>query len=494
MNNISTKVAIDNINKLMNKYQDMIDTNSLRYALYESLQGAYNDEGKVQSFTNQASTTLANILSGKTNSGLQLTDDDIVEELKKFAKKFSVSPRIAEFENPTDIVNQVREHGTYLRRINQKLQDTDKIGVNGTDGTLSALLVNKTALELRRAYNESKMVNNADELATEISFMNNTMNEGRKKAIDSAYETITKLSDKYGNDKFAARIGDAIGAYYQRSKDDIDSILDFMNEDDKSALNDALDVLNLTKGKNYRLGEQIQGFLSLRQDIFDSQEREESHNVNNPDDSNNGAEPESTTTPTPSTQTTSNPASQATQSQQPINQSASTPQSPTAQGNTPTGNLQSQSAQPTPRNEVDERVTEFLNNSKGVSPTNLKIDINTGVISAELAIDDNANKEDKVAFMSNADLFENPELANTPGATVESNPKFDYDDNSNPTNFRKGKISVIAKPMSGVASNGSIPFTGGLLVLMLVHLHKVMLVLINKLPNNKLNQLLNLKL
>lgn len=458
MNNISTKVAVDNINKLMNKYQDMIDTNSLRYALHEALQGAYNDEGKVQSFTNQASTTLANLLSGTSNSGVFLDDKDIISGLKKFAEKFSVSPRIAEFENPTDIVNQVREHGTYLRRINQKLQATDKIGVNGTDGTLSALLVNKTALELRRAYNESKMVNNADELATEISFMNNTMNEGRKKAIDSAYETITKLSDKYGNDKFAARIGDAIGAYYQRSKDDIDSILDFMNEDDKSALSDALDVLNLTKGKNYRLGEQIQGFLSLRQDIFDSQEREESHNINNPDDSNNGAEPESTTTPPPSMQTTSNSASQATQPQQPINQSASTPQSPIAQGNTPTGNSQSQSAQPTPRNEVGERVTEFLNNNKAVSPTNVKIDSNTGVISAELAIDDNANQEDKVAFMGNADLFENPELANIPSATVERNPSFEYDDNSNPIIIQKGKIDV--QLVTG-QSNSSIPFTGG---------------------------------
>lgn len=458
MNNISTKVAVDNINKLMNKYQDMIDTNSLRYALHESLQGAYNDEGKVQSFTNQASTTLANILSGKTNSGLLLTDDDIVEELKNFAKKFSVSPRIAEFENPTDIVNQVREHGTYLRRINQKLQATDKIGVNGTDGTLSALLVNKTALELRRAYNESKMVNNADELATEISFMNNTMNEGRKKAIDSAYETITKLSDKYGNDKFAARIGDAIGAYYQRSKDDIDSILDFMSEDDKSALNDALDVLNLTKGKNYRLGEQIQGFLSLRQDIFDSQEREESHNVNNPDDSNNGAEPESTTTPPPSTQTTSNPASQATQPQQPINRSASTPQSPIAQGNTPTGNLQSQSGQPNARNEVGERVTEFLNSHGSIKPTNIKLDKNGNVSSGEITIGNNASQEDKVAFMSNADLFENPELANTPSATVERNPSFEYDDNSNPIIIQKGKIDV--QLVTG-QSNGSIPFTGG---------------------------------
>lgn len=458
MNNISTKVAVDNINKLMNKYQDMIDTNSLRYALHESLQGAYNDEGKVQSFTNQASTTLANILSGKTNRGLWLTDDDIVEELKNFAKKFSVSPRIAEFENPTDIVNQVREHGTYLRRINQKLQATDKIGVNGTDGTLSALLVNKTALELRRAYNESKMVNNADELATEISFMNNTMNEGRKKAIDSAYETITKLSDKYGNDKFAARIGDAIGAYYQRNKDDIDSILDFMNEDDKSALNDALDVINLTKGKNYRLGEQIQGFLSLRQDIFDSQEREESHNVNNPDDSNNGAEPESTTTPPPSTQTTSNPASQATQPQQPINQSASTPQSSTAQGNTPTGNLQSQSAQPTLRNEVGERVTEFLNSHSSIKPTNIKVDKNGDVSSGELTIDNNARTEDIFAFMGNADLFENPELANIPSATVERNPSFEYDDNSNPIIIQKGKIDV--QLVTG-QSNGSIPFTGG---------------------------------
>lgn len=458
MNNISTKVAVDNINKLMNKYQDMIDTNSLRYALHEALQGAYNDEGKVQSFTNQASTTLANLLSGTSNSGVFLDDKDIISGLKKFAEKFSVSPRIAEFENPTDIVNQVREHGTYLRKINQKLQATDKIGVNGTDGTLSTLLVNKTALELRRAYNESKMVNNADELATEISFMNNTMNEGRKKAIDSAYETITKLSDKYGNDKFAARIGDAIGAYYQRSKDDIDSILDFMNEDDKSALNDALDVLNLTKGKNYRLGEQIQGFLSLRQDIFDSQEREESHNVNNPDDSNNGAEPESTTTPPPSTQTTSNPASQATQSQQPINQSGSTTQSPTSQVNTNTGNSQPQSTQPTARNEVGERVTEFLNSHSSIKPTNIKVDKNGNVSSGELTIDNNASQEDKVAFMSNADLFENPELANTPGATVERNPSFEYDDNSNPIIIQKGKIDV--QLVTG-QSNSSIPFTGG---------------------------------
>ena len=458
MNNISTKVAVDNINKLMNKYQDMIDTNSLRYALHEALQGAYNDEGKVQSFTNQASTTLANLLSGKTNSGLWLTDDDIVEELKNFAEKFSVSPRIAEFENPTDIVNQVREHGTYLRKINQKLQATDKIGVNGTDGTLSALLVNKTALELRRAYNESKIVNNADELATEISFMNNTMNEGRKKAIDSAYETITKLSDKYGNDKFAARIGDAIGAYYQRSKDDIDSILYFMSEDDRAAFSDALDVLNLTKGKNYRLGEQIQGFLILRQDIFDSQEREESHNVNNPDDSNNGAEPESTTTPPPSTQTTSNNASQAAQPQQPINQSTSTPQSPTAQGNTPTGNSQPQSGQPMARNEVGERVTEFLNSHSSVNPTNIKVDKSGNVSSGELTIDTNASAEDKVAFMSNADLFENPKFANTPDVTIERNPTFKYDDNSNPIIIQKGKIAV---QLGTGQSNGSIPFTGG---------------------------------
>lgn len=463
MNNISTKVAVDNINKLMNKYQDMIDTNSLRYALHEALQGAYNYEGKVQSFTNQASTILANLLSGKSNSGLFLDDKEIISGLKNFAEKFSVSPRIAEFENPTDIVNQVREHGTYLRKINQKLQATDKIGVNGTDGTLSALLVNKTALELRRAYNESKMVNNADELATEISFMNNTINEGRKKAIDSAYETITKLSDKYGSNMFAARIGDAIGAYYQRSKDDINSILYFMSEDDKSAFNDALDVLNLTKGKNYRLGEQIQGFLKLRQDIFDSQEREESHNVNNPDDSNNGAEPESTTTPPPSTQTTSNPAPQAAQSQQSINQSESTPQSPTAQGNTPTGNLQPQSGQPKARNEVGERVTEFLNNNGAAIP-HIDYTMEGDIDHVELKVSDKASQEDKVAYMSNADLFENPELANTPGAFVERNPTYKLDDGNNPTNIYKGKIGVphTAQPRNANdQSNGSIPFTGG---------------------------------
>ena len=289
--------------------------------------------------------------------------------------------------------------------------------------------------------------------------MNNTMNEGRKKAIDSAYETITKLSDKYGNDKFAARIDDAIGAYYQRNKEDIDSILYFMSEDDRAALNDALDVLNLTKGKNYRLGEQIQGFLKLRQDIFDSQEREESHNINNPDDSNNGAEPESTTTPPPSTQTTSNNAPQAAQPQQPINQSASTSQSPTAQGNTPTANPQPQSGQPMARNEVGERVTEFLNSHSSIQPTNIKLDKNGNVSSGELTIDTNASAEDKLSFMSNADLFENPKDANTPGATVERNPTFKYDDNSNPIIIQKGKLAV---QLGTGQSNGSTPFTGGI--------------------------------
>lgn len=461
MNNISTKVAIDNINKLMTKYQDMIDTNNLRYALHEALQGAYNDEGRVQSFTNQASTTLANLLSGQSNSGVILNDENIISSLKKFAEKFSVSPRIAEFENPTDIVNQVKEHGNYLRRINQRLQATDKVGVNGTDGTLSALLVNKTALELRRAYNESKIISNADELSTEISFMNNTMNEGRKKAIDSAYETITKLSDKYDNDKFAARIGDAIGAYYQRSKDDIDSILDFMNEDDKSALNDALDVLNLTKGKNYRLGEQIQDFLSIRQSIFDSQEREASHNINNPDDSNNGAEPESTTTPPPSTQTTSNSAPQATQPQQPTNQSGSTQQSLTTQGNTSTANPQPQSAQPATRNEVGERVTEFLNNNGAATP-HIDYTMEGDIDHVELKVSDKASQEDKVAYMSNADLFENPELANTPGAFVERNPTYKLDDGNNPTSIYKGKIGVPHTTQTGNGqSNTNTSSTGG---------------------------------
>lgn len=463
MNSISTKVAVDNINKLMKKYQDMIDTNTLRYSLHEALQGAYNDEGKVESFSNQASTTLANLLSGQSNSGVIINDENIIAGLKNFAEKFSVSPRIAEFENPTDIVNQVREHGSYLRKINQRLQATNDVGVNDTNGTLSALLVNKTALQLRRAYNESKMINNADELATEISFMNNTMNEGRKKAIDSAYETITRLSDKYDNDKFAARIGDAVGAYYQRSKDDIDSILDFMSEDDKFAFNDALDVLNLTKGKNYRLGEQLQDFLSIRQSIFDSQEREESHNINNPDDSNNGAEPESTSTPPPSTQTTSNPASQASQPQQPINQPVSNPEPPTTQGNTPTGNLQPQSTQPTARNEVGERVTEFLNNNKAATP-HIDYTMEGDIDHVELKVNDKASQEDKVAYMSNADLFDNPELANTPGAYVERNPTYQFDDGNNPTNIYKGKLAVPQGGGTitiGNGSNGSTPFTGG---------------------------------
>ena len=178
-------------------------------------------------------------------------------------------------------------------------------------------------------------------------------------------------------------------------------------------------------------------------------------------DSNNGAEPESTTTPPPSTQTTSNPAPQATQPQQPINQSTITPEPPTAQGNTLTGNLQPQSGQPTARNEVGERVTEFLNNNGAATP-HIDYTMEGDIDHVELKVSNKASQEDKVAYMSNADLFENPELANTPGAFVERNPTYKLDDGNNPTSIYKGKIGVPYTTQTGNGqSNGSTPFTGG---------------------------------
>ncbi len=113
------------------------------------------------------------------------------------------------------------------------------------------------------------------------------------------------------------------------------------------------------------------------------------------------------------------------------------------------------------RNEVGERVTEFLNNNNAASPSLINTG-NNGAIAAELVLDDNASQEDKTAYMSNADLFENPELANVYGATIERNPTFEYDDNSNPNNIQKGKFTVPSTVQIGNGqSNGSTSFTGG---------------------------------
>lgn len=441
MNSISTKVALDNINKLMNKYQDMLDTNALRYSLHEALQSSYDEHGNVKSFANQASITLANLLNGQSNSGVELDDVNIINGLKKFAEKYQVSSRIAEFENPTDVVGQVRESGKQLKAINEKLSSTDGIGVDGNNGNLTALLVNKTALQLRQAYNESKIISNADELSKEVSFLNNTINEGRKKAIDSAYNTITSLSDKYEKDKFAQNISNAIGVYYNGRQEDIDDVLSFMNETDRNAFTDALDVLHLTSGVNYRLGEQLQGFLNMRQAIFDSQDRNASHNINNEDDSNNGAEPESTTDDSSASQTTSNKPLQDAQTEQPINRPGPTPEADTAQGNTPEGNLSPENGSQNPQNEVGQRVAQFLSDGKGISPKP-QFDDTGDITGNEIVLNKDATDEDKKAFMGNADLFDNPELASESNVTVETNPSYNIDDSGNPINVKPGHLVV----------------------------------------------------
>lgn len=435
INNISNKVAIENIDRTIKEYHKQLDADTLRYAVLEQMRASYESDGKTLGRTNsKASTRLEDILSGKYD------DADIVKELKKYAKDYGISSKLAKFESTDDILGQVNSYGKTLSELSIAINKTNEIKLDGINGTLSSLLINRSALEIRKAYNNGQIIKDTKTLAKEVSFLNNTINEARRKAIDNAYSSITQLSDKYDENKYASKIAQAIGASYRNSKRDMNDILSFMSDGDKTKFKDALTVLNLSKGDNYALGQTIQVMLAQRQAIFDSQERNASHDENDIEN-NNGAEP------IQQSQNTSTIDSESLQSQQSINLSGMQSETLTAQAKPVKSNVQSESTSQNLVNKSGQRVQDFLNNSSSVNA-----EIIDGNIDDGFTYKLNGEVSDK-SFTNNSDLFENP---SDNAESIEVAPTYTLDDNSLPV-VTKGKLKVAENK---VEDNATIPFKG----------------------------------
>lgn len=436
INNISNKVAIENIDRTIKEYHKQLDANTLRYAVLEQMRASYESDGKTLGSTNtKASTRLEDILSGKYD------DVTIIKELKKYAKDYGISSKLAKFDSDTDILGQVNSYGKTLSDLSTAINKTNEIKLDGVDGTLSSLLINRSALEMRKAYNNGQIIKDAKTLSKEVSFLNNTINEARRKAIDNAYSSITQLSDKYDENKYASKIAQAIGASYRNSKRDMNVILSFMSDGDKAKFKDALTVLNLSKGDNYALGQTIQDMLAQRQAIFDSQERNNSHDENDIEN-DNGAEP------IQQSQNTSSDAPQSPQSPSVDNLSGTPFESPTAQAKSVEENLQPQDTSQNLINESGQRVQDFLNNSNSVTP-----EITGGNIDDGFTYKLNGEVTD-ASFTNNPDLFENP---SDNAESIEVAPTYTLDDNNLPV-VTKGKLKVDETKLEEVTP--TIPFTG----------------------------------
>lgn len=449
---ISDKVAIDNINRTINEYSDMLSNDELRLTTAVMLASERDEQGNLgRNSQDPLAKAYDDLFSGVDEKGVQLTDETIVRNFEKFANENGLSKRLAEFDNPTNVLNQLQTANNAITRINNLIKEADK-EKNSTGVKLSDLILKQAELELSRRYDQAQVVNNETDLAAELSYKQNTMNEARKKVIDTSYKYIDDLADKY-KDEENGNIRAAVNAYFNDEQNNFDDATSFMTNKEREAFKESLDALHLSSGLNYRLANTIQDSLILRTKIKAARNKandgeEEPESTTN-STTTNGNTPTPTPSPAPAASPTPTPQGEpeqsgtqnnAPQSPQPAptnNQSAPQPESSQAQGNTQQGNSQKEKA----KLKFDASKSQNLSfdddgNVTGItSEDNGKFVLMNGKNNTyEVYLNDgrHAWHDDK--------LFENPELANEDDVTVVHPPYITVDDDGNVLSFEKGLL------------------------------------------------------
>lgn len=454
---ISDKVAIDNINRTINEYSDMLSNDELRLTTAVMLASERDDQGNLgRNSQDPLAKAYDNLFSGIDEKGVQLTDDAIVRNFERFANENGLSKRLAEFDSSTNVLNQIQTANNNITRINNLVKEADK-EKNSTGVKLSDLILKQAELELTRRYDQAQVVNNETDLASELSYKQNTMNEARKKVIDTSYSYINDLADKY-KDEENGNIRAAVDAYFNDEQDNFDDATSFMTNKEREAFKESLDALHLSSGLNYRLANTIQDTLILRTKIKDARNKandgeEEPENTTSSAATTNGNTPAPTpTSPTPAAPSpapapapqsgsaqsgTQNIAPESTQPAPTNNQSAPQSESSQPQGKTQQGNSQKKQAKP----KFDARKNQTLSFDADGNVTGITSEdggrftlINGKNNQYEVYLNDgrHAWHDDK--------LFENTELANEDDVEVVHPPYITVDDNGNVTSFEKGLL------------------------------------------------------
>jgi hypothetical protein len=458
---ISDKVAIDNINRTINEYSDMLSNDELRLTTAVMLASERDDQGNLgRNSQDPLAKAYDDLFSGVDEKGVQLTDETIVRNFERFAKENGLSKRLAEFDSSSNVLNQIQTANNNITRINNLVKEADK-EKNSTGVKLSDLILKQAELELSRRYDQAQVVNNETDLAAELSYKQNTMNEARKKVIDTSYKYIDDLADKY-KDEENGNIRAAVDAYFNDEQDNFDDATSFMTNKEREAFKESLDALHLSSGLNYRLANTIQDSLILRTKIKAARNKandgeEEPESTTSSSTTTNGNAPAPTPSPAPAASPTPTPAptpqgestqsstqNNAPQSSQPAptnNQSAAQPEGSQAQGNTQQGNSQKEKTKP----KFDASKSQNLSFDDDGNVTGI-----TSTDNGRFTLVPGENNQYEVMpndgrhAWHDDNLFENTELANEDNIELVHNPYITVDNNGNIIDFEKGLLGTEA--------------------------------------------------
>lgn len=427
---ISQAVALDNINKNIAAVQAQLTPDYLREAIRTGITAFHDENGVLKFKPNEgASKELKDIMS------LDVTDAegnedankraDYFKRLDEYATKYNIVGELSKYSYELSIAEQNKAFEDNRRKANEVLTAADEFGIPGVVGkNFTDLLVDKAIAEVNRDYLKSKQVKNREDIASELSFLNQTLDDARVKVVNQSFDTVKDIAKRNKDNRDA--IINAVGAYYNQDFENYDNFVSILSDKNKADLKESLDALHLSGNLNYRFGEQIQEMLA-KDDLFEDtkpdatqaqEEEAEQLNVETP-----------TPTEAPQTVEPLNPSLSAPQIGQTNDSSGSPIESVTAQGNTQLSNVGTQ--QPAVKPSKIGKLN-FTNN-KFVSSTD------NGTASDDYQLVPTQNNDeyevhptsnDNIANLTtNEDLFANANIATQDNVGITSYPIIRLTDN-----------------------------------------------------------------
>lgn len=456
---ISQAVTLDNINKNIAAVQAQLTPNYLREAIRTGITAFHDEEGVLKFKPNEgASKELKDIMSLDLSDAEGNEDAtkraDYFKRLDEYATKHNIIGELSKYSDELSIAEQNKAFEDNRRKANQILNDADEFGIPGVVGkNFTDLLVDKAIAEVNRDYLKSKQVKNREDIASELSFLNQTLDDARVKVVNQSFDTVKDIAKRNKDNRDA--IINAVGAYYNQDFENYDNFVSVLNDKDKANLKESLDALHLSGNLNYRFGEQIQEMLA-KDDLFEDTKPAATQAQEEEAEQLNSATP----TPTEAVPTVEplNPSLSSPQIEQTDDSSSSPIESVTAQGNTQLSNVGTQPSVVKP-SKIGK--LNFTNNKFVASTGNETASDDYQLIPTqnndEYEVHPTSN--DNIANLTtNEDLFANANIATQDNVGITSYPIIRLTDND---------FEVVSQGKLGIKdtkeeSSSQTSFTGGL--------------------------------
>lgn len=427
---ISQAVALDNINKNIAAVQAQLTPDYLREAIRTGITAFHDENGVLKFKPNEgASKELKDIMSLNLNDAEGNEDAtkraDYFKRLDEYVIKHNIIGELSKYSDELSIAEQNKAFEDNRRKANQVLTAADEFGIPGVvSKNFTDLLVDKAVAEVNRDYLRSKQVKNREDIASELSFLNQTLDDARVKVINQSFDTVKDIAKRNKDNRDA--IINAVGAYYNQDFENYDNFVSVLNDKDKANLKESLDALHLSGNLNYRFGEQIQEMLA-KDDLFEDTkpaaaqaQEEEAEQLNSTSSTSTEASP--IVEPL-------NPSLSAPQIEQTNDSSGSSVESVTAQGNTQLSNVgtQQSAVKPSKIGKLNFANNKFVANT-GNETTSDDYQLIPTQNNDEYEVHPISN--DNIASLTtNEDLFANANIATQDNVGITSYPIIRLTDN-----------------------------------------------------------------